>query len=119
MGEEASDTSSTVEDTTFVSIDSTENSINSIDTSITDPPAVHGVDISKSKYFKANPQTVGQMLERKGNYLTPDQKVLKTGLAVLEYMRLSGKYTAKQIMDYAKYMAVPVNRLEKYMELYL
>lgn len=121
--EEASDTSSTVEDTTFVSIDSTENSINSIDTSITDPPAVYDVDISKSKYFKANPQTVGQMLEGKGedqfsvvddkmpegwrvkeivhefksgrkerkrNYLTPDQKVLKTGLAVLEYMRLSG-----------------------------
>ena len=29
------------------------------------------------------------------------------------------RYSAKQIMDYAKYLTIPVNRLEKYMELYL
>lgn len=44
---------------------------------------------------------------------------MKTGLAVLEFMRLTGQFTAKQIMDIAKYLAVPVSRLEKYMELYL
>ena len=57
--------------------------------------------------------------ETKKHFLTPDQRSLKTGLAVLEYMRLSGRYSAKQIMDYAKYLTIPVNRLEKYMELYL
>jgi len=51
--------------------------------------------------------------ETKRHYLTPDHKALKTGLAVLEYMRLSSRYSAKEIMDYAKYLAVPVNRLEK------
>ena len=52
-------------------------------------------------------------------FLTRDQHILKTGLAVLEFMRLTGQFTAKQIMDIAKYLAVPVTRLEKYMELYL
>jgi len=52
-------------------------------------------------------------------FLTKDHKVLKTGLAVLEYMRLTGTFSAKEIMDTAKHLAVPVNRLEKYMELYL
>jgi len=134
----------TVEDTTFVSIDSS---------SLNETENPDEVNISKSKYFKANPQTVSTLSdkagagdqftvvdeklpsgwkvkeilhefksgrkERKRNYLTPDLKILKTGLAVLEYMRLSGKYSAKEIMDYAKYLSVPVNRLEKYMELYL
>jgi len=135
--------SKTIEDTTFVSIDSSSNDADNPD----------DVNISKSKYFKANPQTVSTMTEkagaadqftvvddklpagwkvkeilhefksgrkeRKRSYLTPDLKILKTGLAVLEYMRLSGRYSAKEIMDYAKYLSVPVNRLEKYMELYL
>jgi len=135
--------SKTIEDTTFVSIDSSSNDAENPDE----------VNISKSKYFKANPQTVSTMTEkagaadqftvvddklpagwkvkeilhefksgrkeRKRSYLTPDLKILKTGLAVLEYMRLSGRYSAKEIMDYAKYLSVPVNRLEKYMELYL
>ena len=57
--------------------------------------------------------------DRKRHFLTPDRKILKTGLSVLEYMRLSGCFSAKQIMDYAKYLSVPVTRLEKYMELYL
>jgi len=139
--EVSSSETKTVEDTTFVAIDSTSS--NDIDE----------VNISKSKYFKANPQTVSTLTEkggeagqftvldeklpagwkvkeithefksgrkeRKRNYLTPDLKILKTGLAVLEYMRLSGRYSAKEIMDYAKYLSVPVNRLEKYMELYL
>merc|ERR1719244_1836846 len=152
MEEDTESTSSTIEDTTFVSIDSSSTSVTD-SSATTNDSSVCDVDISKSKYFKANPQTVGQLLdktkaeeqfsvlddkmpegwrvkeivhefksgrkEKKKNYLTPDHKILKTGLAVLEYMRLSGKYTAKQIMDYAKYMAVPVNRLEKYMELYL
>jgi len=134
----------TVEDTTFVAIDS--NSVNETENA-------DEVNIGKSKYFKANPQTVSTLTEksaaaeqftvldeklpagwkvkeilhefksgrkeRKRNYLTPDLKILKTGLAVLEYMRLSGRYSAKEIMDYAKYLSVPVNRLEKYMELYL
>lgn len=134
----------TVEDTTFVAIDSS---------SVNESENVDEVNIGKSKYFKANPQTVSTLTEksaaaeqftvlddklpagwkvkeilhefksgrkeRKRNYLTPDLKILKTGLAVLEYMRLSGRYSAKEIMDYAKYLSVPVNRLEKYMELYL
>ena len=136
-----------VEDTTFVSIDTAQPA-----PPTAPAPGVDTVDISKSKYFKANPQTVqtpvegkqkeqfgvtddklpkGWMVkeiqhefksgrkETKRHYLTPDCKALKTGLAVLEYMRLSGRYSAKEIMDYAKYLAVPVNRLEKYMELYL
>jgi len=141
--EESNGDGKTIEDTTFVSIDSSSNDAENPDE----------VNISKSKYFKANPQTVSTMTEkagaadqftviddklpagwkvkeilhefksgrkeRKRNYLTPDLKILKTGLAVLEYMRLSGRYSAKEIMDYAKYLSVPVNRLEKYMELYL
>lgn len=144
MDPQSSTESKTVEDTTFVSIDSS---------SLNDTENLDEVNISKSKYFKANPQTVSTLSdkagagdqfsvldeklplgwkvkeiihefksgrkERKRNYLTPDSKILKTGLAVLEYMRLSGKYSAKEIMDYAKYLSVPVNRLEKYMELYL
>lgn len=136
-----------VEATTFVAIQTEGHPAPK-----TDKGPVVQVDISKSKYFKANPQTVQTDVEGKAkeqydtmddklptgwkvkeiqhefksgrketkrHYLTPDCKALKTGLAVLEYMRLSGKYSAKEIMDYAKYLAVPVNRLEKYMELYL
>ena len=111
------------------------------------------VDCSKSKYFKANPHTLGKVTDKglsfeqftvvddnlpdgwkvkettkvckngrkdiKRVFLTADQKVLKTGLAVLEFMRLTGSFSAKEIMDIAKHLAVPVNRLEKYMELYL
>jgi len=142
--DESSSENRTVEDTTFVAIDSS---------SVNETENADEVNIGKSKYFKANPQTVSTLTEksaaaeqftvldeklpagwkvkeilhefksgrkeRKRNYLTPDLKILKTGLAVLEYMRLSGKYSAKEIMDYAKYLSVPVNRLEKYMELYL
>ena len=115
-------------------------------------PAVEA-DVSKSKYFKANPQSIGKLgdngsslsdfttvdpklpsgwrvkeyvkdvgggrKEKKKFFLTRDHHILKTGLAVLEFMRLTGQFTAKQIMDIAKYLAVPVSRLEKYMELYL
>ena len=115
-------------------------------------PAVEA-DVSKSKYFKANPQSIGKLgdkgnslsdfmtvdpklpsgwrvkefvkdvgggrKEKKKFFLTRDHHILKTGLAVLEFMRLTGQFTAKQIMDIAKYLAVPVTRLEKYMELYL
>ena len=128
------------EDTTFVGVGEDEERVQVVDT-------------SSSRYFKANPQTVGQLGEkentleqfdirdprlpagwqvreivtefksgrtdRKRHFLTPDRKILKTGLSVLEYMRLSGCFSAKQIMDYAKYLSVPVTRLEKYMELYL
>lgn len=131
----------TVEDTTFVAIDGASKMLDS-----------ETVDISKSKYFKANPQTVeilgskvvpdqfcdaddkfprgwkvketihefksGRKNKRR-TYLTPDFKVLKTGIAVVEYMRLSGKCSAKEIMDYAHFLEVPVTKLEKYMELYL
>ena len=141
---------SVVEATTFVAIQQSEVPTPVI-TSITSA-SVDQVDISKSKYFKANPQTLEIQVEAKvakefdqtdeklppgwkvkeivhefksgrketkKHFLTPDQRALKTGLAVLEYMRLSGRYSAKQIMDYAKYLTIPVNRLEKYMELYL
>ena len=128
------------EDTTFVGVGEDEEKVQVVDT-------------SSSRYFKANPQTVGQLgdkensleqfditdprlpagwqvreivtefksgrTDRKRHFLTPDRKILKTGLSVLEYMRLSGCFSAKQIMDYAKYLSVPVTRLEKYMELYL
>ena len=57
--------------------------------------------------------------ETKRFFLTRDQHILKTGLAVLEFMRLTGCFTAKQIMDIARHLSVPVSRLEKYMELYL
>ena len=57
--------------------------------------------------------------ETKRFFLTRDHHVLKTGLAVLEFMRLTGAFTAKQIMDIARHLSVPVSRLEKYMELYL
>jgi len=151
---EENQASSPVEDTTFISFDNEASSTSSV------PVTSHSeeedttlqVDVGKSKYFKANPQTVSVQVdskireqydviddklpvgwkvreiehefksgkkETKRHYLTPDNKALKTGLAVLEYMRLSSRYSAKEIMDYAKYLAVPVNRLEKYMELYL
>jgi len=141
-----------VEDTTFVAIQTEGSALTQGLAGSRDLGSPTQVDISKSKYFKANPQTVNSQVEgklkdqynvlddklpggwkvkeiqhelksgrkeTKRHYLTPDNKALKTGLAVLEYMRLSGKYSAKEIMDYAKYLAVPVNRLEKYMELYL
>lgn len=57
--------------------------------------------------------------ETKRFFLTRDHHILKTGLAVLEFMRLTGAFTAKQIMDIARHLSVPVSRLEKYMELYL
>ena len=57
--------------------------------------------------------------ETKRFFLTRDHHVLKTGLAVLEFMRLTGAFTAKQIMDIARHLSIPVSRLEKYMELYL
>ena len=139
-----------VEATTFVAIPQTDSAPPPVVNIASSPP--DQVDISKSKYFKANPQTLDVQVEpklaekfdqtdeklppgwkvkeivhefksgrkeTKKHFLTPDQRALKTGLAVLEYMRLSGKYSAKQIMDYAKYLTIPVNRLEKYMELYL
>jgi len=144
--------SSPVEDTTFISFDTEASSTSPVTSQTEEEDATLQVDVGKSKYFKANPQTVSVQVdakvreqydviddklpagwkvreiehefksgkkETKRHYLTPDHKALKTGLAVLEYMRLSSRYSAKEIMDYAKYLAVPVNRLEKYMELYL
>merc|ERR1712098_47476 len=61
----------------------------------------------------------GARRDNKRIFLTQDQKVLKTGVAVLEYMRLTGKFTARNIMEMARYLVIPINRLEKYMELYL
>ena len=44
---------------------------------------------------------------------------LKKVSAVLEFMRLTGAFTTKQIMDITRHLSIPVSRLEKYMELYL
>ena len=115
-----------VEATTFVAIQQTEVSPSPV-ANIATSTSADQVDISKSKYFKANPQTIEIQVESKlaekfdqtdeklppgwkvkeivhefksgrketkKHFLTPDQRALKTGLAVLEYMRLSGRYSA-------------------------
>merc|ERR1711864_55983 len=73
---------------------------------------ISNIDTSLSKYFEKNPNVFanarGKSLKlfSEGakstsikHYLTPDQKVLKTGLAVLEYLRLEGKLNPDQLVE--------------------
>ena len=119
-----------------------------VENEVNENQEVEEIDTSTSKYFRATPQSIGKITDKgmkiedfsvvddnlpegwrvkestNGNkskriFLTKDQKVLKTGVAVLEYMRLTGKFTARNIMEMARYLVIPINRLEKYMELYL
>jgi len=52
--------------------------------------------------------------DKKREYLTKDKKVLKTGLAVLEFMRITEKFTAQEIIAVAKHISVPFTKVEKY-----
>ena len=61
----------------------------------------------------------GSRIEVKRRYLTPDLKTLKSPLAVLEYMRLSGTNSAEEILDVSKYLNVPQKRLKEYLEFYV
>merc|ERR1712059_83815 len=45
------------------------------------------------------------------HYLTPDQKVLKTGLAVLEYLRLEGKLNPDQLVEVRTVLKIPDKKL--------
>merc|ERR1712096_423179 len=66
MDPQSSTESKTVEDTTFVSIDSS---------SLNDTENLDEVNISKSKYFKANPQTVSTLSDKAGAKKCKDFKV--------------------------------------------
>ena len=52
--------------------------------------------------------------DTKREYLSKDKRVLKTGLAVLEFMRITENFTAKEIIAVAQHISVPFAKVEKY-----
>ena len=52
--------------------------------------------------------------DKKREYLSKDKRGFKTGLAVLEFMRITENFTAKEIIAVAKHISVPFAKVEKY-----
>merc|ERR1711955_196530 len=57
--------SSPVEDTTFISFDTEASSTSPVTSQTEEEDATLQVDVGKSKYFKANPQTVNVQVDAK------------------------------------------------------
>ena len=47
------------------------------------------------------------------HFITPDQKVIKSRLGAIEYLRLSGKYSRQELWEYSKYLNVPDRRFDQ------
>ena len=105
--------------------------------------ASHGVDVKKSAYFSNTKQAVsegGQAVpffketspflpegwrfrtyefkDKEGvviqkQYISPANIVIKSKVGVVEYLRLEGKLSFKEVLDVAKYLKVTLKRLKK------
>merc|ERR1719318_589449 len=97
------------------------------------------LDISQSKYFTKNPKVITSARGKSislfneipfglsenwkmrtksmiKHYLSPELKVLKTGLAVVEYLRLKGEMGPEQILEISKVLNVSEGKLKSLYE---
>lgn len=51
--------------------------------------------------------------EKSTHFVTPDRRVIKSRLGAIEILRLSGRFTRKELWEYATYLHVPEKRFEK------
>ena len=105
--------------------------------------ASHGVDVKKSAYFSNTKQAVSEgghavplfketspflpdgwrfrtfEFKDKGGvviqkqYISPANIIIKSNVGVVEYLRLEGKLSLKEVLDVAKYLKVTLKRLKK------
>ena len=46
-------------------------------------------------------------------YISPTNIIIKSNVGVVEYLRLEGKLSFKEVLDVAKYLKVTLKRLKK------
>ena len=68
----------------------------------------------KMRTFEATTKTGAKSMIK--HYLTPEFKVLKTGLAVVEYLRLKGEMGTEQILEISKVLNIPEAKLKSLYE---